>query len=108
VTTGANRASAVSRHPHGSLLSVAVVPRAGKSSIAQLADGTIQVRIAAPPVDGAANAALLRFLADILDVPRSRLAITSGVSSRRKRVSVGGVAPDEIEIRLQAALGKRS
>jgi uncharacterized protein len=90
------------------VLSVLVVPRAGRSSIEQLADGTVQVRVAAPPVDGAANAALLRLLADILDVPRSRLEIASGASSRRKRISVDGVAPDELETRLQAALGKGS
>ena len=106
MTTGANRASGVSRHAHGSVLSIVVVPRAGKSSIAQLSDGTIQVRVAAPPVDGAANAALLRFLADIFDVPRSRLEIISGVSSRRKRIVFAGLAPDEVETRLQAALGK--
>jgi uncharacterized protein len=106
VTTGARRASGVSIHPNGSLLSVVVIPRARKSSIAQLADGTLQVRVGAPPVDGAANTALLRFLADILDVPRSKLAITSGASSRRKRLSVAGVAPDELEKRLRAALGK--
>jgi uncharacterized protein (TIGR00251 family) len=106
VTTGANRALGVENHPQRSLLSVVVVPRSGKSSIAQLADGTIQIRIAAPPVDGAANAALLRFLADMLDVPRSRLSITSGASSRRKRISVEGVAPEELERRLQAALNR--
>jgi uncharacterized protein len=106
VTTGANRGSGVANHPHGSLLSVVVVPRSGKTSIAQLADGTIQIRVAAPPVDGAANAALLRFLADMLDMPRSRLSITSGASSRRKRISVEGVAPEEFERRLQAALNR--
>jgi uncharacterized protein len=106
VTTGANRGSGVAKHPHGSLLSVVVVPRSGKTSIAQLADGTIQIRVAAPPVDGAANAALLRFLADMLDMPRSRLSITSGASSRRKRISVEGVAPEEFERRLQAALNR--
>ena len=106
MTSGANRASGVSKDPKGSLLLVVVVPRAGKSSIAQLADGTIQIRVAAPPVDGAANAALLRFLASILDVPRSRLAIESGASSRRKRISVDGIATDELERRLQAALNR--
>jgi uncharacterized protein YggU (UPF0235/DUF167 family) len=73
-----------------------------------LADGTIQIRVAAPPVDGAANAALLRFLADMLDVPRSWLSITSGASSRRKRVVIAGLAADELEIRLQAAVEKES
>jgi uncharacterized protein len=106
VTTGANRASGVASRAHGSLLWLVVIPRAGKSSIAQLGDGTIQIRVAAPPVDGAANVALLRFLADILDVPRSRLAIASGASNRRKRISVDGMAPDELERRLQAALSK--
>jgi uncharacterized protein len=106
VTTGANRAAGVSPHPQGSLLSVAIVPRAGKSSIAQLADGTIQIRVAAPPVDGVANVALLRFLADILDVPRSWLAVASGASSRRKRIVITGLAPDELEMRLQAALSR--
>jgi len=76
------------------------------SSIAQLPDGTIQVRIAAPPVDGAANTALLRFLADILDVPRSRLEIISGASSRRKRIVIAGLAADEVETLLQAALSR--
>ena len=108
MTNGPNRAFGVATHADGSVLSVLVVPRAGRSSIEQVADGTVQVRVAAPPVDGAANAALLRLLADILDVPRSRLEIASGASSRRKRISVDGVAPDELETRLQAALGKGS
>jgi uncharacterized protein len=108
VTTGASGAPGVSRHPRGSLLSVVVVPRAGKPTIAQLAEGTIQIRVVAPPVEGAANAALLRFLADILDVPRSRIEVVSGASSRRKRIFIAGVAFDEVETRLYAALEKRS
>jgi uncharacterized protein len=107
VTTGANRASGISTHPRGSVLSVVVVPRAGRSSIDRLADGAIQVRVAAPPVDGAANSALLRFLAGALDVPRSRLEIISGAASRRKRISFAGLTPVELESRLQAELGKK-
>jgi uncharacterized protein (TIGR00251 family) len=103
VTTGANRASGVSKHAHGSVLSVIVIARAARPSIEQLTDGAIQVRVAAPPVDGAANAALLRFLAGVLDVPRSRLEIVSGASSRRKRITVSGLTPDELETRLQTA-----
>jgi uncharacterized protein (TIGR00251 family) len=108
VTARANRASVVLRHPHGSLLSIVVVPRSGKSSIAQLSDGTFQIRVAAPPVDGAANSALLRYLADILDLPRSRLAVASGASSRRKRIAIAGMSPEELEKRLHFALGKGS
>ncbi len=107
MTTGANRASGVSSHALGSALSVVVTPRAGKSSIEQRADGAIQVRVAAPPVDGAANAALLRFLAGALDVPRSLLKISSGETSRRKRIVIAGVSPNDLESRLQAALGKK-
>jgi len=104
VTTGVNHASEVSAHAHGSAFSVVVVPRAARASIQQRADGAIQVRVTAAPVDGAANAALLRFLADVLDVPRSRLEIISGASSRHKRINVDGVTPAELATRLQAAL----
>jgi uncharacterized protein (TIGR00251 family) len=85
------------------VLSVVVVPRAGKSAVEQLADGSLQVRVAAPPVDGAANAALVRFLAGVLGVPRSRLEIISGATGRHKRIVIAGVAPDELETRLHAA-----
>jgi uncharacterized protein len=107
VTISAVRASRVSAHADGSVLSVVVAPRAARSTIEQLADGAIQIRVTAPPVDGAANAALVRFLADRLDVPRSRLKIISGASSRRKHIIVGGLTPGELETRLQAALGER-
>jgi hypothetical protein len=57
-------------------------------------------------VDGAANAALLRFLANVLHVPRSQLTIVSGKSSRRKVVVVDGMTPEELERCLDRALGK--
>jgi uncharacterized protein (TIGR00251 family) len=94
----------VSPRAQGSVLSVVVTPRAGRSSIERLADGVIHIRVAAPPVDGAANAALVRFLAGVLDIPRSRFEIVSGASSRRKRIVVASLAPDELEARLQSAL----
>jgi uncharacterized protein YggU (UPF0235/DUF167 family) len=48
----------------------------------------------------------VRLLAGALDIPRSRLEIISGETSRRKRIVIAGVTPDELESRLQAALGK--
>jgi hypothetical protein len=101
-----DRMPLVTAHPRGSMLSVTVVPRAGKSSLERLADGTLRVRVTAPPVDGAANAALLSFLANALDLSRSRLAIASGASSRRKRIVVEGVSPDALAKSLDGALRK--
>ncbi|MGH2617149.1 MAG: DUF167 domain-containing protein [Thermomicrobiales bacterium] len=94
-------------HARGSVLAVTVVPRASKVGLEQSVDGELRIRLTAPPVDGAANAALLRFLADVLDIPRSRLTIVSGATSRRKRIVVEGIPVANLESRLQTALGHR-
>jgi hypothetical protein len=52
----------------------------------------LKIRVAAPPVDGAANEAIIRFFADRLDVPRSRVRLTKGGSGRRKVVEIEGIA----------------
>ena len=88
----------------GATLAVTVSPRASKSGIERLTDGSIRVRLAAPPVDGAANTALLRYLADELGLPRSRLSIASGATSRRKRIAFDGMSLDELNARMQDAL----
>jgi uncharacterized protein (TIGR00251 family) len=56
----------------------------------------IKIRVAAPPVDGAANDALQRFLADRLGVPTQAVTITGGHTSRRKRVTIQGRAPTTV------------
>lgn len=73
---------------------VRVVPRASISKIVGEHDGALRVRIAAPPVDGAANAELIVTLARAFDVPRSAVEITSGHSSKLKHVSVIGATPE--------------
>jgi uncharacterized protein (TIGR00251 family) len=92
--------NAITIHARGSVLSITVAPRSSVNRLDQLSDGSLHVRITAPPVDSAANTALLRFLADILDVPRSRLTIASGASSRHKRVVVEGLGPDDLAEKL--------
>jgi hypothetical protein len=72
-------------------LLVAVQPRASRSRVAGEHGGRLKVQLAAPPVDGAANAALQELLADLLGVPRRQVALVSGETSRRKRVRVLGV-----------------
>lgn len=72
------------------LVDVRVVPRAGRSGIAGVADGVVRVRIAAAPVDGAANDELIDTLARALCVPRRDVQIVSGLTSRTKRVRIAG------------------
>ena len=77
-------------------LAVRVVPRASKAGVAGTRDHAILVRIAAAPVDGAANAELIETLARALDLPRRALTITSGTTSRNKRVRVDGLSRDAV------------
>jgi uncharacterized protein (TIGR00251 family) len=65
---------------------VRVQPRASRTEIAGVTDGVLRIRIQAPPVDGAANDALIAFLADELGVSRRQLRIVSGSGSRNKVV----------------------
>jgi uncharacterized protein YggU (UPF0235/DUF167 family) len=62
-------------------------------------DGVLAVRVAAPPVDGAANAALIRVLAAALDVPPSAIAVVAGTTARVKRVEVRGMPAAAIAAR---------
>ena len=68
-----------------------VVPRARRTEVVGMHGEAVKVRVAAAPVDGAANEELVRFLAERLGVPRSAIAIAAGDTSRRKRVIIEGV-----------------
>lgn len=63
-------------------------------------DGLLRIRLAAPPVDGAANAALVAFIAEILDIAKSRVRVVSGVASRRKVVRIEGMSEDAVAAAL--------
>ena len=65
-----------------------VVPRASKSEIVGELDGALKVRVAAPPVDGAANAELIKFLAKTFSVSKSEVEILSGETSKTKQVKI--------------------
>lgn len=71
-------------------VSIYVQPRASKTEVAGTHDGCIKVRLAAPPVDGAANAALVEFVAERLGIAKSRIRLVSGASSRRKVLEIEG------------------
>ena len=73
-------------------LTVHVQPRARKTEVAGKYGDAIKIRLKAPPVDGAANEELIRFLAERLGVARGMVRITSGLAARRKRVAIAGAA----------------
>lgn len=77
----------------GVRLRLRIQPRASRSEVAGLHGELLRIRLAAPPVDGAANAELVRFLAELLDVPQRSVAITAGHGGRQKTVTVAGVEP---------------
>jgi len=81
-------------------LRVHVQPRAKRSEIAGRHGDAVKVRLAAPPVDGAANAELVRVLAEALGLPRRAVRIVAGLAGRDKVVELDGLAPGEAERRL--------
>ncbi len=89
---------------HGVVLALSVVPGASRTAIAGLHGDTLRVRLAAPPVDGRANEALLAWLAQSLDLPRRQLRLLRGDTSRRKQVAIDA-EPARVHAWLGAALG---
>lgn len=75
---------------------VRVQPRAARSTVEGVRDGALRVRLAAPPVDGAANEELVRLLARRLGVARRDVSIVGGATSRSKLVDVRGVSVEAV------------
>lgn len=84
----------------GVILDIMVQPRASRAGIAGLHDGRLRLRVTAPPVDGAANAAVIQLLSEVLDVPKSGVEIIGGQSNRRKRVRIGAIDAADVRSRL--------
>lgn len=85
----------------GAALAIRVTPRASKNEIVEvLSDGTVRIRLTAPPAEGKANEALIEFLSGVLDVPRSRIEIVAGVTGRDKLVSVLDMDADTVHQKI--------
>jgi uncharacterized protein (TIGR00251 family) len=93
--------------PEGVSLAVKVIPRAGVTKIAGTREGRLLIRLAAAPVEGAANGALIAFLSGILKVPARQITVSAGAQSRNKLVMIVGmtVARAASAILLPAARG---
>lgn len=89
-------------------LTVRVQPRASREAVRIEPDGLIRVSVTAPPVEGAANDALVKYLAGILGVPRRAVAVRSGQKGRTKTVAISGAAADAVKAGLAAAENRQA
>ena len=85
----------------GICLAVKIHPRAPRNEIGPPLGNEIKIKVTAPPVEGAANEALIRFLAETLGCPRSAVQIVRGQTSRHKTVAIAGVGAAEALARLK-------
>lgn len=76
-------------------------PRSSRSGLGAVRDGALEVRVSAPPVEGAANEALIELLARRLDLPRRAVSLVSGEHGRTKRLRIEGLTLDEVRTRLE-------
>ena len=81
-------------------LPVRVQPRASRSEVVGWKDDALYVRLTAPPVEGAANAALVEFIAERLELKSRQVSLVSGEKSRDKLLVIEGVSRDELDARL--------
>lgn len=85
----------------GSALAIRVTPRASRNEIVEIMnDGTVKVRLTAPPVEGKANHALVEFLAEVLDLAPNRIEIVAGATGRDKLVSILDLDTETVHQRI--------
>jgi len=101
---GAEALELVVTREGGVRFEVQAKPRSRKSRVAGVRESALVIQLAAPPVDGAANAELVETLAAVLSVPRRDVVLVRGESARTKLVEVRGLAVDEVRARLEGAL----
>ena len=91
----------------GVRFTVKVVPRASRNEIVGSQEGILRVRLTAPPVEGAANKALIALLSGRLRIPKRDIEIVAGHTSRKKVVYVGGLSAREVSTRLAGHTSSR-
>jgi hypothetical protein len=87
---------------NGLSFDIHVNPHTSRAEIAGIADGTLKVKVTAPPVDGAANEACIELLAKKLGLKKSRMKIAAGVKGRKKTIVVGDISKDQLEKKILA------
>lgn len=87
-------------HSDGVYLAIKLQPRASENQIGEVMGSELKIKVTAPPVDAAANEALLRLLVERLDCPRGSIQITQGHRSRHKIIFVRGLSASVVEEKL--------
>ncbi|MCP9440389.1 MAG: DUF167 family protein [Nitrospira sp.] len=87
-------------------LRVYIQPKAAHTECVGLHGDAVKIRVAAPPIDGLANEELIRFLAERCEIPRRRISIQVGATSRQKQVNLAGVSAEWVLARLIPPRGK--
>ncbi|MGZ3742246.1 MAG: DUF167 domain-containing protein [Pseudobdellovibrionaceae bacterium] len=90
----------ITKTERGVKLTLFIQPKASKNEIIGPHNGALKIKITAPPVDGKANAALVEFLSDVLDIPKHQIEILKGETGRNKSVEVLGLSLEEIQQKL--------
>ena len=87
---------------HGVRMFVQITPNARKSEVIGVLEDVLKIKLQAQPIEGKANEALVRFLADMLDVPKSAVTITHGHTGRRKTIEIAavGVTAENVAVKL--------
>lgn len=92
----------------GSAITVRITPRMPRNEISEIMeDGTIKIRLSAPPLDGKANQVLIEFLSTILEVSSSKIEIVAGHTSRNKLVSILNLNAEEVTRRISSQINSK-
>jgi len=92
----------IQERPEGVYLAVKVQPRSSKNAIGGVLGNELKIKVTAPPVDSAANEALIDFLADVLNCPRGAIRLIRGPTSRHKQLLIIGLSGDQVAEALRA------
>ena len=87
----------------GASFAIRLQPKAKKNAILGELDSALKLAVTAPPIEGRANDACIRFLAELLKVARSSVTIAAGASSRNKVIRVAGLTPEQVRSRLEVS-----
>jgi uncharacterized protein (TIGR00251 family) len=104
VSTSGSGAAFLRETAVGVVLTLKVIPRSSVNAVAGVQADALKLKITAPPVDSAANAEVVRFLAQVLDVPRGAVQLLRGATSRHKQVQVVGLTGSQVLQRLKPML----